>query len=64
MKVGLGQSKLSFGLLELLVQIRCLDFTQQLTGFHMRPDIRHPVFEVAVGASIDGRFLPRTDLGG
>jgi hypothetical protein len=63
-KVGLGKCELSLGLLELLVQVRRLDLRQQLAGLDMRPDIRHPVFEVAVGAGIDGGFPPGPDFRG
>ena len=41
---GLSQNELSFGLCQLLVQIRGFDLAQQLAGLDVRPDVSHPVF--------------------
>src|SRR3546814_3645523 len=53
--IGLGLGQIGARLCELLVDVRRLDFREQLAGFHVRADVDFPVFQIAAGARVDRR---------
>ena len=53
--VGLGIEKVGARLHELLVEVRCVDLGQELSGLDACPDVDLPVLQVATHARIDGR---------
>jgi len=58
----LSKLELVTSLLKLLIQVRCIDFGQQLPRFNVRTDIHEPLLEIATGLSINRRFQPWLDF--
>ena len=52
--VGLHPFQLSAGLLQLLIDLWRVDDGQYLPLLHMSADIEEPLFEIAIGARVDG----------
>jgi hypothetical protein len=53
-----------FRLAQLLIEFGRLNLRKQLSAFHAPPDVDIPVFDVSVGAGIDGRFGVRLNVRG
>src|SRR6201984_2660789 len=54
--VGLRGFEIGFRLNELLIDFRRVDFGKELALLDARTDIAVPLFEIAVGASVNGRL--------
>ena len=61
---GLGPGKLGSCLGQFLVQLRRVDFRQQVPFLYLGADIGQPAPEIAAGAGVDRRFQEGFDFGG
>ena len=53
--IGLGNAEFGARLHQLLVEIRCVDFGEHLTGFDLAADIVLPALQIAGNARVDRR---------
>ncbi len=49
-QLGFGPRQVSLGLTKLLVDLRRVDFTQNVASFDLGADIKIPLFQVATGS--------------
>ena len=62
--VGLGGRQIGFRLLELLIEIRRVDHTEELASLHMGADVLLPALEIAGDPGVDRRLEIGLDRAG